>query len=167
MTPRTVAAYIAKYATKATNLEPGAGAQAHLRRVRRTVERLARAAAREPGDGVDADTVAPYSRLSRWVDALGFRGRFGTASRAFSVTLTSLREARRTFKRHGESSALTGAADIDDLPEDSADTTLVVGSWRFVGMGWLTNGDAALAADTAARAREHRLTKAADRRTVA
>jgi len=43
----------------------------------------------------------------------------------------------------------------------------VVGSWQFVGMGWLTNGDAALAADTAARARQHRLTKAVDRRAAA
>ena len=34
---------------------------------------------------------------------------------------------------------------------------LVVGSWRFAGMGWLTNGDAALAADAAARARARRL----------
>ena len=32
--------------------------------------------------------------------------------------------------------------------------TLVVGSWRFAGIGWLTTGDAALAAASAARARD-------------
>jgi len=156
--PETVAAYIAKYATKATAIEPGSGGQTHLRRLRRTVDQLGRAATREPFDGVDAEVVAPYGRLGRWADALGFRGRFGTASRAFSVTLTSLREARREFKRERP----TG--DVDQVDED---TTLVVGSWRFVGMGWLTNGDAALAADTSARAREHRLVKAAASRRVA
>jgi len=79
--PETVAAYIAKYATKATAVEPGAGVQAHLRQIRRTVERLGRAATREPRNGVDAEVLAPYGRLGRWEDALGFRGRFGTASR--------------------------------------------------------------------------------------
>jgi len=44
---------------------------------------------------------------------------------------------------------------------DGEGEILVIGSWRFAGMGWLTNGDAALAADTAARARERRLAKAA------
>jgi len=163
--PETVAAYVAKYATKATGGEPGPGGQAHLRQVRRTVDRLGRAATRQTRDGIDADALAPYGRLSRWVDALGFRGRFGTASRAFSVTLTSLREARRVFKRHSDSSVLPAPGGVVD--DDLEDTTLVVGSWRFVGMGWLTNGDAALAADTAARAREHRLAKAVDRRAVA
>jgi hypothetical protein len=165
--PETVAAYIAKYATKATAIDPGSGGQAHLRQIRKTVDRLGRAATRLPADGIDADVAAPYGRLGRWADALGFRGRFGTASRAFSVTLTSLRAARRDFKRDcptGDAARWHEESDLDQVGED---TTLVVGSWRFVGMGWLTNGDAALAADTAARAREHRVAKAAARRLAA
>ncbi len=165
--PETVAAYIAKYATKATAVEPGSGGQAHLRRIRKTVGQLGRAATRAPSDGVDADVVAPYARLGRWVDALGFRGRFGTASRAFSVTLTSLREARRDYKRDRPTGDATSQRADGDLDQADDDTMLVVGSWRFVGMGWLTNGDAALAADTAARAREHRVAKAAARRVAA
>jgi len=90
-----------------------------------------------------------------------------TASRAFSITLTSLREARREFKRERPTGAVAGVSGDGDVDQVDEDTTLVVGSWRFVGMGWLTNGDAALAADTAARARERRLVKAADRRAVA
>jgi len=57
-----------------------------------------------------------------------------------------------------------GHVDVGRVDED---TTLVVGSWRFVGTGWLINGDAALAADTAARAREHRVARAASRRVAA
>ena len=34
--------------------------------------------------------------------------------------------------------------DDADLAELEADSTLVVGSWRFAGIGWLTAGDAAL-----------------------
>ena len=37
---------------------------------------------------------------------------------------------------------------------DQLETTLVVGSWRFAGIGWLTTGDAALAAASATRARD-------------
>ena len=44
--------------------------------------------------------------------------------------------------------------DDTDLAELEADTTLVIGSWRFAGIGWLTAGDAALAAASAARARD-------------
>ena len=43
----------------------------------------------------------------------------------------------------------------------------MVGSWRYVAQGWLTNGDAALAAETAGRARERRITRAAERRMAA
>jgi len=46
------------------------------------------------------------------------------------------------------------AAEWADQDQDLQDTTLVIGSWRFAGMGWLTSGDAALAAAAAARARD-------------
>jgi hypothetical protein len=52
--PETVAAYIAKYATNATAIEPGSGGHVHLRRIRRTVDELGRAAPREPAGGVEA-----------------------------------------------------------------------------------------------------------------
>ena len=38
-------------------------------------------------------------------------------------------------------------------PGDREDTTLVIGAWRFAGMGWLSAEDAALAATSAARGR--------------
>lgn len=42
---------------------------------------------------------------------------------------------------------------VDDDGFDD-ESTLIVGSWRFAGMGWLTSGDAALAAASAVRARD-------------
>ena len=84
---------------------------------------------------------------------LGFRGHFATKSRRYSVTLGRLRAERRTWRQRHTPTHRPDLEDQDDLDE----TTLVVtGSWEFVGLGWLTTGDAALAASAAARAREHR-----------
>lgn len=155
--PETVAAYIAKYAsTAADDLDPGDATvtNPHLRRIRATVDHLAGKANKADG--------APYQLLERWVHMLGFRGHFSSKSRGFSTTLGTLREARRTWRTEHD-------PDVPTLPTETVAeaaneaTTLVVGSWRFVGMGWLTNGDAALAAETAGRARERRISKASDR----
>jgi hypothetical protein len=40
--------------------------------------------------------------------------------------------------------------------DDDEDTTLLVGEWRLAGVGYTTNGDAALTAASAAYAREWR-----------
>jgi len=40
-----------------------------------------------------------------------------------------------------------------DLAED--ETTLVISNWRFIGTGWISEGDAVLAAEASAVAREH------------
>jgi hypothetical protein len=88
---------------------------------------------------------------------LGFRGHFATKSHRYSTTLGRLRQARREYTRrhHRRPDTKTGqpaGADHEDQADE--DTTLVIGSWRFAGMGWLTTGDAALAIASAARARD-------------
>ena len=87
---------------------------------------------------------------------LGFRGHLATKSRRYSVTLGRLRQARRDYTRRTQLPARDTAAEWADQDQDQdlEDTTLVIGSWRFAGMGWLTSGDAALAAASAARARD-------------
>ncbi len=154
--PQTVAAYIAKYATKAAADLPTsqAGGHGHLRRLKTTVQQL-------HGRAMVAslnDTENPYAGWGRWSDMLGFRGHFASKSRRYSITLGRLRQARRDYTRRR---TLTGTGDRAEpsvwVGEDQAgadDSTLVVGSWRFAGMGWLTSGDAALAAASAARARD-------------
>jgi hypothetical protein len=162
----TVAAYIAKYATKSADDLNAGGERAnpHLSRLRETIDTLAAAATPEPPDCDDPATVAPYARLGKWVHMLGFRGHFGTKSRHFSTTLRELREARRDWKANPASGKPDLVQDLHASDADApvADAVLVIGSWRFAGMGWLTNGDAALAADAAARARERRVTRAAN-----
>jgi hypothetical protein len=152
--PETVAAYIAKYATKAAGDLPTDQQGGHLRRPRGTVGQLVRRASLAALSG----THNPYVGWDRHVDMLGFRGHFATKSHRYSTTLGRLRQVRRDYTRrhHRPSNPSTGpAAEVDLDQAEDEDTTLVIGSWRYAGMGWLTTGDAALAIASAARARDN------------
>lgn len=141
LSDRAVAAYIAKYATKATDdLEPANGARDHVQRIRNTVRHLARF----------VDPEGPYAQLHKWDGMLGFRGHFSTKSRRYSVTLGALRGARRTWRLNA---LLEKTKPTEDV---AAEEILVIGSWAYAGMGWLTDGDKALATEAANAAREWR-----------
>jgi hypothetical protein len=153
--PETVAAYIAKYATKAAGDLPTdqQGRNGHLARLKTTVGQLARRASWTALSG----DASPYAAWSRYVDMLGFRGHFATKSHRYSTTLGRLRQVRRDYTRRHHRPDIrpteqSARVDLDQVEDE--DTTLVIGSWRFAGMGWLTTGDAALAMASAARARD-------------
>ena len=150
--PETVAAYIAKYTTKAAADLPTDhnGGNHHLRRLQATSRQLASRAAFTALTGGEE----PYRGWGRWVDMLGFRGHLATKSRRYSTTLGRLRQARRDYARHTRTPHHETPTGWVDQDQDLDETTLVVGSWRFAGMGWLTSGDVALAAASAARARD-------------
>jgi len=152
-----VAAYIAKYATKAAE-DLGLGERrqvpdlyhARLRGLSGHVLRLLEAAD-SMGD------VEAFAGIRRWLHMLGFRGHFATKSRRYSTTLGAIREERRTFRRGQARTDLGQMVDpARDDDEDGDDSTLVISRWEFAGVGYLTAGDAALAASAAARARERR-----------
>ena len=97
--------------------------------------------------------------LAGWADELcreaaGFRGHLATKSRRYSTTLGRLRAARRDSTRQHLPHRKAWPVEVGQDQAEVEETTLVVGSWRFAGMGWLNNGDAALAAASAARARD-------------
>jgi hypothetical protein len=96
----------------------------------------------------------PYTRLRRWAHMLGFGGHFLTKARRYSITFATLRAARVAFRRDDLGNHSEG--DPAHRPEvhSEADTTLIVGSLRFAGVGWHTRGDALLANTAAALARE-------------
>ncbi len=153
--PETVVAYIAKYATKGCEdfgLPPRLRDPDTARRigVPEHVCRLLAEVRLVATGGVEA-----YARMIRWVAMLGFRGHFATKSRRYSTTLGRLRSARRRWQlrnlRAAPGDRSTAPLDGNDEDEDS---TLVIGSWSLDGIGWLTGGDAALAATAAAQARE-------------
>lgn len=180
LVPEQVAGYLAKYATKSTDVDP-ASPRPHLSRITRECRRLADRAAtacRLPGyepeeddDGCVCGTCAesPYRLLAKWSHMLGFRGHFSSKSRKYSVTLGRLRQARARFARLQAEAQRSGEPlDVRDLERrllaDDEETTLVVdGSWSYVGTGWPTNGEKELAEAAAARAREYAKWKAAQK----
>jgi hypothetical protein len=93
-------------------------------------------------------------RLRKWAHMLGFGGHFSTKSRRYSTTLGALRRARVTYairRRRGDVLTL----DAWGRPEDDQ-AVIVVASWTYLGRGYLSTGEAWLAASAAARAREAR-----------
>jgi hypothetical protein len=149
-----VAGYVAKYATKSTEalgftldqrvceveLE-GLDLPAHVAELVRACWELGG----RPGLG--------KLRLRAWAHMLGFGGHFSTKSRRYSTTLGALRRARVAYaiRRRGDTLPL----DAWGRPEDDQ-AVIVVASWRYLGSGYQTTGEAWLAASAAARAREVR-----------
>ena len=86
---------------------------------------------------------------------LGFGGHFSTKSRRYSTTLGALRQGRRDWRRAQLRD--TGPEDERQDPDDD-ETTVVINSLAFAGIGWHTTADALLANTAAANARAQRLT---------
>ncbi|MFI6174499.1 replication initiator [Nonomuraea sp. NPDC051191] len=139
LTEQAVAAYIAKYATKAAEcvgtldrrIQPLDNLDAlpvrdHARRLIAACIRL--------GENADLAEL----RLTHWAHMLGFRGHFSTKSRHYSTTLGDLRAAREEHMRTEE--ITTGR-----LPLLDEDTILVVAHWEYAGQG-LSLGEQLLAA---------------------
>lgn len=141
LTEQAVAAYVAKYATKAAETT---GSVDHrvgnkealiLLDVPEHPRRLMEAC-------MDLDAAYPDRRLRAWAHMLGFRGHFSTKSRAYSTTLGALRQVRADYRAAQQRAAL-GLPDPDEHPES---TLLVVAHWAYAGHG-TTPGESWLAAN--------------------
>ena len=149
MSPRAVAAYVAKYATKCSDdlelgnigyIESRADSSNHLVALVRAAQRL--------GEQKDLQPL----RLQEHAFNLGFRGHWSTKSRRYSTTFTALRRARRDFvKRQRCATRLP----LDEGPEHEENVETRP-EWHYLGCGYRTTGEAWLAMSAAARAREHR-----------
>jgi hypothetical protein len=91
----------------------------------------------------------PYARLRRWAHRFGFAGHFLTKTRRRVVKFQTLRDTRVDFRRTEENADPGTVRAVDHLDE----TTLIVGTLTFAGVGWHNNGDALLANTAAAMAR--------------
>ncbi|MFE0118930.1 replication initiator protein RepSA [[Kitasatospora] papulosa] len=146
LTEQAVAAYVAKYATKAAEttgtVDRRIGELAELDKLtdlpdhaRHLIEAC-----------FDLDDAYPDRKLWQWAHMLGFRGHFSTKSRAYSTTLGALRQVRADYRARQERRE-RGLPDPDDAPEGS---TLTLAHWTYAGHGH-TPGESWLAA-TIARA---------------
>jgi hypothetical protein len=153
LTAEQVAGYVAKYATKATealgftldhrlcegDLED-LDVPAHVAELVRACWELG------------ARPTLVGLRLRKWAHTLGFGGHFSSKSRRYSTTLRALRRARVAYAiRRRDTLPLEAWGRSDD-----DQTVIVVASWRYLGSGYQSTGEAWLAASAAARAREMR-----------
>ncbi len=129
MTDTKVAAYVAKYATKA------AECTGTLDRRISPVDRLTDLPVRDHARRHIAECLRLGKlpqlkdlRLAAWAHMLGFRGHFSTKSRAYSITLGSLRADRTAHQRE-----YAIAAGLQ--PDLDAGTTLIVTDWHYAGRG--------------------------------
>jgi len=151
--PEQVAAYLAKYLTKATEdfglpsrivsarHAERVGATAHAVRIIEAAQSLA----------TESDA---YSRLGANLATLGYRGHPITKSRAYSVTFGQIRRARRRFCSNAagldpEADIRQVLDDVDDIPEGFQ----LESSWVFIGQGYLDLEQAAAAVTAAMLAR--------------
>jgi hypothetical protein len=147
------AAYIAKYATKSTEVvggftQPLSGREVESLRVRPHVHRMVRCAWE-----LAVEPRFRGLRLRRWAHTLGFRGHCFTKSRRYSTTFTALRRARHEHvlaRLHGGR-----RRDPWGRPWDAGET-IEHKHYAFTGIGYRTLGDAWLAETGAASARERR-----------
>jgi hypothetical protein len=149
VTDAQVAAYLAKYATKSTEIT----GHTSVRLTDDTIGIYADPYGSHTERLVEASWQLGRPRewrgLRRWAHMLGFGGHFLTKSRRYSITFALLRNHRIVYRRTQNSGPDRDAADVDKP------TTLVVNFLQFVGAGWKTPADAMLANTSAAMAREH------------
>ncbi len=129
LTDGKVAAYVAKYATKA------AECTGTLDRRITPADRLADLPIREHARRLIAECLRlgrrpalSGLRLTPWAHMLGFRGHFSTKSRSYSTTLSALRAGRAQHQRDNSASASLWSM-------SDSETTLVVAHWQFAGQG--------------------------------
>jgi replication initiator protein RepSA len=162
LTDTAVAGYLAKYATKATEVTGHtskrltaetislyANKATHTGRLIRTCWALGQ----RPDNAHPEQWKTTYGRLRRWAHMLGFGGQFTTKSRHYSTTRKALKAARRQWQRSRQHAKQLGTDVASCATEE---TTLIVGVLSFAGIGYRTIGDQWLALTAAAQAREQR-----------
>jgi hypothetical protein len=180
--PRKLAGYLAKYSTKSTEQAGGllhpiacedveyVKVTEHVRSYLRAAFRFHDVAQRAVSERVTAEEWSDNRekradpRLGRNAHKLGHRGHCLTKSRHWSTTFTALRQAREDHI-HQQLLARTGTSEsqrrLAELGRDQR-----VSRFRFVGAGHLTAAEAFLAAQAAAKAREHRVLAREERYTT-
>ena len=154
VTDLMVASYLAKYATKGTEVTGHASA----RLTPDTISLYASATGSHTERLIHACWTLgrhhDWWKLRKWAHMLGFGGQFFTKAGHYSLRFRDLREARITYRRAQdpgpEHAPIRTADHLDD------ETTLIVGTLTYAGTGWRTTGDALLANTAADQARKRR-----------
>jgi hypothetical protein len=152
ITDASLAAYIAKYATKGTGASEGADRPirdvAHVEHLRisehhrRMITTTWKLGGVQQYDGLN---------LRRWAHMLGFRGHFLTKSHRYSTTFTALRALRRVWRLRADLDALNRDTHGANQTQPDLDTVTVINDWWPVHYGHRDDGERELAAAIAER----------------
>lgn len=170
LSPRRVAAYLAKYVTKslhdfgitARRLSAEAigdlDVSEHVRAILTTIAQLAE----HTSEG------GSLAGIGRWLHTLGYRGHITTKSRHYSTTMGALRAVRATWTRH-EMAKHSGRQDDTQSAHSADDVTASTGGrhqpidtdemlWEFDHAGHTNAGDRVLVISAALRHIHARIT---------
>jgi hypothetical protein len=162
LTDTAIAGYLAKYATKSTNVTGHVSGRITTDTIRYFATKAThtgRLIALCWGLGSQPRNLTPdqaqdwkdtYGKLRRWAHMLGFGGHLLTKSRRYTVTRQHLKNVRRQWRRNHRPAIHRTAEHTTEK------TTLIVGTLTFAGIGYRTTGDQLLALTAAAEARERR-----------
>jgi hypothetical protein len=139
----------------------------HVREYLREAFKLSDAAqreARQHPERTEAQQKRADPRLAPNAHKLGYRGHCLTKSRRWSTTFTELRQARADHVRE----QLLTSHGVPDSQRELAqlEREQRVSQFEYVGTGHLIAGEAFLAAQSAAQAREHRQMAGIERYTT-
>ncbi|MFC8436189.1 replication initiator protein RepSA [Streptomyces sp. NPDC057253] len=140
ITEQKVAAYVAKYATKAAETTGTVDRRIGNKEALVLLD-VPDHPARLIAACLDLHPLYPDRKLRDWAHMLGFRGHFSTKSRRYSTTLGALRQTRADYRAAQQREAL-GLPD----PNDEEATTLTLAHWSYAGHGH-TPGESWLAAN--------------------
>lgn len=156
LTDQAVAGYLAKYATKGTEITGHTSCRLNTHSVQLYADPNGTHSQRLIAACWTLGKHPDYTGLRRWAHMLGFGGHFLTKARRYSVTFAVLRAARAHYRRtqtDGPHYAPQSFNRQDNLDDESI---LIVASLTYAGTGWHTTGDALLANTAADQARKRR-----------
>lgn len=176
LSPRRVAAYLAKYVTKSLHdfgitarrltaeAIDGLDATEHVRAILATIAELAE----------HTPETEPLVGIGRWLHTLGYRGHITTKSRHYSTTMGALRAARATWTRHhmikhlgrhDDTQSFDRPMTADRRHDEQVDTDAVL--WEFDRAGHTSAGDRVLVISAALRHIGARITAITESHTIA
>ena len=154
VTDGMVAGYLAKYATKGTEITGHSSGRLDAA----TIGMYADPAGTHVQWLIHAawtlGQAKGWESLARWAHMLGFGGHFLTKGRRYSITFRSLRDARITYQRAQTCGPDYGPVHSQD--DVDTETVLILNRLSYAGTGWQTSGDALLANTAADQARRRR-----------
>ena len=154
VTDSMVAGYLAKYATKGTEITGHSSRRLDAATISMYADPAGTHVQRLIHGAWTLGQAPVWESLARWAHMLGFGGHFLTKGRRYSITFQTLRDARITYRR--AQICGPGYGPIHCQEDVDSETTLVLNLLSYAGTGWQTSGDALLANTAADQARRRR-----------